>query len=160
MNFSTVVLLIGGVVGLVGGIAGILSWLNQREQTTVLQGQLEVMQEQFRTSTHQEGTAIAWAQKFDEAAEALMRTSPNRITTSPGSTTSAYKYIFKNEDLQRRIETYLGHRQILTNKFVPEILTKEQLQNPVVQHTIQDVLDAVAEFKRDHNDFARTLKLL
>ena len=48
MDLTSLVAFIGGVVGLIGGVAGILSWLNQRKQTTALQGQLAVMREQLQ----------------------------------------------------------------------------------------------------------------
>jgi len=160
MDLSRFLTVIGGIVGLVGGIAGILSWLNQRKQTTVLQGQLEVMREQLHAAKHQEGTATEWARKFDEAAEALAKISPSRITTGPSTIFEAYNYIFRDDDLRRRIEIYLGGRRFWFHTFVPAILGKEHLHNPVIQQTIQDVLDTVAQFKRDHTDFARALKLL
>jgi len=160
MDFSHLAAAIGGVVGLVGGVAGILSWLNQRKQTSVLQGQLEVMREQFQTVKHQEGTATEWARKFDEAAEALAKISPSRITTGPSTIFEGYSYIFKDEDLRRRIEIYLGRRKVWFHGFLPAILGKEQLHNPVIQQTIQEALDTVVQFKRDHTDFARALKLL
>jgi hypothetical protein len=160
MDFSTFVAVTGGIVGLAGGIAGILSWFNQRKQTLVLQGQLEIMREQFRATRHQEGTATEWALKFDEAAEVLAKISPSVITTAPSTICEAYKYIFGDEDLRRRIEIYLGRRKFWFHTFLPAILGKEQLHNPVIQQTIQEVLDTVARFKSDHTDFARALKLL
>jgi hypothetical protein len=160
MDFSRFIAVIGGVVGLVGGFAGILSWLNQRKQTTALQGQLEVMREQLLTVKQLEGTAAEWAGKFDEAAKALIKISPSTIITAPSTATAAYGYIFQDDDLRRRIEIYLGRRRWFKSTFLPTTLGKEQLQNPVVQQTIQRVLDTVAEFKREHTDFARALKLL
>ncbi len=113
-----------------------------------------------KTTKEQEGAAIDWARKFDEAVEALAKISPNRITTGPSTIIEAYAYVFKDADLRRRIEIYLGRRTTWFHTFVPAILGKEQLQNPVLQQTIKDVLNTVAQFKRDHTDFARALKLL
>jgi len=160
VDLPVVLSIAGGIVGLVGGVAGLLSWLNQRKQTTILQGQLAVMREQLQSAKHQEGTATEWARKFDEAAEALSKISASRITTGPSTDIEAYGYVFKQDDLRRRIEIYLGRRKAWFYTFNPAILGKEQLQNPVVQQTIQDVLDTVAQFRKDHTDFARTLKLL
>jgi len=160
MDFASLVALTGGVVGLVGGMAGILSWLNQRKQTAALQGQLAIMREQLQTTKQQEGAATDWARKFDEAVEVVAKISPNRITTGPSTVIEAYGYVFKDGDLRRRIEIYLGRRRTWFHTFIPAILGKEQLQNPVIQQTIKDVLDTVAQFKSDHTDFARTLKLL
>jgi hypothetical protein len=162
MNLQGFVAVIGGVVGLIGGICGILSWLNQRKQTAVLQGQLDVMQKQFQTVKRQEENATECAKKFDQATNALMKISPNNtLPAGPsGTIVDAYRYIFPNEDLRFRIETYLGRRKIFIHTFRPATLTNDQLQNPVVKQTIQDVLDIVELFKRDHTDFARALKLL
>lgn len=160
MDFSSYVAVTGGAVGLAGGIAGILGWLNQRKQTAVLQGQLDVMREQLHAAKHQEGSAMEWARKLDEAGEALAKISPSRITTGPSTIFEAYNYVFNDSDLRRRIEVYLGHRRFWIHTFLPATLGKEQLQNPVVQQTIQEVLETVTQFKRDHPDFARALKLL
>src|SRR5713226_2845274 len=138
MDLTSLVAFIGGVVGLIGGVAGILSWLNQRKQTAVLQGQLAVMQEQLQTTKQQEGAATDWARKFDEAVEALAKISPSTITTGPSIVIEAYAYVFKDADLRRRIEIYLGRRRTWFHTFIPAILGKEQLQNPVLQQTIKD----------------------
>ncbi len=61
VDLPVVLSIAGGIVGLVGGVAGLLSWLNQRKQTTILQGQLAVMREQLQSAKHQEGTATEWA---------------------------------------------------------------------------------------------------
>ena len=160
MDFQNFVAIIGGVVGLVGGLAGILSWHNQRKQNAILQGQLDVMQEQLQTVKRQEGTATEWAGKFDEAADALTKVSPGRVQTGQSTVLKAYEAIFESEDLRRRIESYLGSRKFFFHKFQPAALTREQLQNPVVQQTIQEVLDSVAKFNAEHTDFARALRLL
>jgi hypothetical protein len=72
----------------------------------------------------------------------------------------AYGYVFQDGDQRRRIQIYLGRRRILLHTFIPAVLSKEQLQNPVVQQTLTNVLDTVAQFKLEHTDFARTLKLI
>jgi len=160
MDFQSFIAIIGGVVGLVGGFAGILSWYNQRRQNAILQGQLEVMREQLQTTKRQEGTVTEWASKFDEAAAALTKISPGSVQTGPNTVLVAYEAVFKSGDLRRRIESYLGTRTSWRHKFRPATLTSEQLQNPVVQQTIQDVLDSVEKFKTEHTDFARALRLL
>ena len=160
MDFSGWFANVGGAVGLFGGAAGILSWLNQRKQTKVQEGQLEVMREQFEDAKRQAGTATEWARKFDEAADALIKISPRQITIGPSANREAFAFVFSDEDLRRRIQIYLGRRKIWFHKFMPAILGNEQLSNPVIQETIRDVLNAVAQFKRDHTDFARALKLL
>jgi uncharacterized protein with von Willebrand factor type A (vWA) domain len=160
MDFQSLVTIIGGVVGLVGGLAGILSWHNQRKQNAILQGQLDVMQEQLQTVKRQEGTTTEWDSKFDEDADALTKISPGSVQTGQATVLKAYEAIFKSEDLRRRIEGYLGRRTHFLHKFQPAALTREQLQNPVVQRTIQEVLESVAKFKAEHTDFARALRLL
>ncbi len=137
MDLRGIISIAGGIAGLVGGVAGFLSWLNQRKRTAIMQDQLNVMREQLRSAKHQEGSATEWARKFDEAAEALSKICSNTITTGPSTVVEAYRYVFKQDDLRRRIEIYLGRRKTWVHTFIPAILGREQLQNPVVQQTIQ-----------------------
>jgi hypothetical protein len=48
------------------------------------------MREQFQATKQQEGAATNWARKFDEAVEALVKISPNSITTGPSKFIEAY----------------------------------------------------------------------
>jgi uncharacterized membrane-anchored protein YhcB (DUF1043 family) len=159
VNALTIGAIIGMVVGVVGGICGILSLFYQRKQTKAMADQVKVMQDQLKMVARQEGAASEWASKYDQAAEVLDKLARGFVSTGPSTTADAYNYVFPREELRSRIERYLGHRRKFVPKFKPSPPTKEQLQNPVVQGTIQDVLDAVVKFKAEHTDFARALKL-
>ncbi len=160
MLWPTIAATIGGLVGFIGGICGILSWINQRKQTAVMQDQLNVMRNQFELTSQQEGSAVEWALKFDQAADALVKIAPLFISTGSSKTMYGYDYIFPEGDLRRRIERYLGRHRRFFPAFRPVVPTKEQLQNPVIQKTIQEVLETIGRFKTEHTDFARALKLL
>src|SRR5579872_7514646 len=147
MEWVNIGAVVGMAVAVIGGISGILSLVNQRRQTKVMQDQVQVMQHQLQMLARQEGSVEEWARKFDEAVGILIKIGPRNIPTGPGTAMQAYPGIFSSEDLKGRIERYLGHRRNFVRTFQPFSPTKEQLQNPVVQRTIQDVLDATAKFK-------------
>ena len=144
--------IIGFVMGVVGGISGVFSVLYTRKQA-------KVMQEELGRLLRQDHRAEEWAKKYDEAASLLTRIFSGKFPTGPSIMTGAYTYIFRSDELRGRIERYLGHRSFW-GAFQPTLPTGDQLQNPVVQETIQEVLDLVETFKADHTDFARALGLL
>src|SRR5580765_365365 len=141
--------IIGFVMGVVGGISGVFSVLYTRKQA-------KVMQEELGRLLRQDHRAEEWAKKYDEAASLLTRIFSGKFPTGPSIMTGAYTYIFRSDELRGRIERYLGHRSFW-GAFQPTLPTGDQLQNPVVQETIQEVLDLVETFKADHTDFARAL---
>ena len=160
MSIESLSLVIGAIVGLVGGLCGILGFLNQRKQTAVMQDQLRAMNEQLITARLQEDNVTQWAKRFDEAVHVLAKVSPEFISKGPSTWVSAYLEVFPDADLRRRIDHYLGTRSTWKWKFRPAAISREQLQNIVVQKTISDVLDQAAKFKTEHTDFARALKLI
>src|SRR5713101_4553157 len=131
--------IIGFVMGVVGGISGVFSVLYTRKQA-------RVMQEELGRLLRQDNRAEEWAKKYDEAAALLTRIFPGKFPTGPSVMTGAYTYIFQSEALRGRIERYLGRRGFW-GAFQPTLPTGEQLQNPVIQDTIQQVLDLVEKFK-------------
>lgn len=159
MNALTIGTYIGMAIGGAGGLCGIFSLFYQRRQAAVMADQLKVMREQLDIVSRQEGAVSEWAAKYDQAAAALLKIGTGFISTGPSKSDEAYSYVLPDPELRSRIERYLGHRRSIFPNFKPSPPTKEQLQNPVVQRTIQDVLNAIAKFKSEHTDFARTLKL-
>jgi hypothetical protein len=130
---------------------GILNLLNQRKQTRVMEDQLQMF-------IRREGNVEEWARKYDEAVAPLTKVAAGTITTGPSTSTNAYQYIFSNDNLRSRIERYLG-RPTFFRGFRPTSPTKEQLLSPVIQETIQQVLETITVFRTEHTDYARALKL-
>ena len=153
MDTLTIFSSLGGLVGLVGGICGVLSFINQRKQTKLIEQQFE----SARTVDVQFADSAA---KFDEAVVLLDKIYSQSVTTGPSLQRRAEELVFPSRETRRRIERYLGKAKWLRRGFQPQVLTKEQLLNPVVQQVIGDVLSTVAEFRREHTDWARSLRLL
>jgi hypothetical protein len=149
MQTLTVVL---SIVGAVGGISGLASLFYVRKQTMV-------MQQQMRRLVRHDDSAEGWAKEYDEAASALEKICSGTLMMGPGKTAPAYQFAFPDAALRERIERYLGTRNFW-GKFRPICPTGEQLQNPVLQHTIKEVLETVATFRTEHTDFARSIGLL
>jgi hypothetical protein len=150
---------VGTVLGMIGGICGIASLIIQLLQTKATRDQVRVMRDQLNVIVNQESDAEEWATKYDGAATLLSRIAPGTIIIGPSKTIPAYDQIFADEELRGRIERYLGRRSWWKNEFNASRLTKEQLQNPVIQNTISDVLTKVDKFKAEHTDWARSIGL-
>jgi hypothetical protein len=147
------------VLGMIGGICGIASLIIQLLQTKATRDQVRVMRDQLNVIRNQESDAEEWATKYDGAATLLSRIAAGMIIVGPSKTIPAYDQIFADEELRGRIERYLGRRNWWKNAFNASRLTKEQLQNPVIQNTISDVLNNVDKFKAEHTDWARSIGL-
>ena len=152
MDFTSILALLGGVVGLIGGITGILSWVNQRKQT-------QLIQQQVRAVLIQDERYAEWTRKQEQAMAALTKICAGTVNTGRGMQ-AALTVVFPDKDFRERIGRHLGHIKAFWIKFEPTKLSKEQLLSPVVQQVIQDVLDTVEKFKTEHPDWARATKLL
>jgi len=153
MDTSTILALLGGGVGFCGGICGFLSLIYQRKQT-------RLMQEQMEHGRSEEQTYTEWVVKYDQAIEALIKISPGCVFIAPAKSVAAMRVVFPDEALRRRIQRYLGRRKFFSNKFEPCGLSRELALSGFIQALIQEVLDLVEKFKREHPDWARALKLL
>ncbi len=151
MTPSELIGMLGGAVGLVGGLAGMLSAFYQRKQTRLMQRQIDDLQ--GRDNSYAE-----WTLKWEQAADALKKVYPGYVTVKPSTVTNAYGLVFSAQ-LRQRIEHHLGKKIFWTNKFHPATLSKDELLNPAIQGVIVEVLHTVAEFKKEHTDWSRSLKL-
>lgn len=99
-----------------------------------------------------------WSRKFDTAVRLLLAIEPKIFTDSRGR---AFVYIFPEDDLRSRIETYLIEADLGRNLFKARPVAAELLLMPIVQQTIQQVLDRVQEFrKKDPVSAARSSHLV
>ena len=152
MTPSELVGLLGGTVGLLGGFAGVMSAFYQRKQTRLMQEQIDGLR--GRDTSYAE-----WTEKWERAADVLGKIYPGYIIVQPSTGTNAYGLVF-DAPLRQRIEHHLGKRIFFTNKFHPKVLSKDELLNSVVQEVIEEVLDSVEKFKKEHTDWSRSLRLL
>jgi hypothetical protein len=152
MSIPELIGVLGGVVGLVGGLAGMAGTYYQRKQT-------RLMQEQIYGLRGRDTSYAEWTAKWEQAADVLTKIYPGFLVTNPGTTANALGVVF-TQSLLQRIEHHLGKKVFWTNKFQPKTLSKDELLNPVVQEVINEVLDAVEKFKKEHTDWSRSLKIL
>lgn len=151
MEVVILIALLGGVVGLIGGVCGLIGLIYVRKQTRLLQQQVD-------TVLKQDTDYAEWAGKLEQAVEALTRICGRTVNTGP-SVQAGLAVVFPNENLRKRIDRHIGHAAFW-GKFKPIRLSRDQLLSPVVKKLIQEVLDTTEKFKKEHTDWARSLKLL
>ena len=151
MDVVTLIALLGGIVGLVGGICGLGSLVYTIKQTRLLK-------QQVHADLSKDASYAEWAKKHDQAVDALARICTGTVNTGR-AVQAGLPVIFPDKYFRENINRHLGRAKFFGG-FEPARLSKEQLLNPVVQQLIQEVLDTVDKFKKDHTDWARALKLL
>ena len=105
----------------------------------------------------QERENAAWSNKFVEAISALDNALP-RILIG-GQPSNGFVALIPEEGLRRRIEICLIEPQpyYSGHKVKARTLSAEQLSDPMVRGTIQDVLDCVETLRREKPEIAARL---
>ena len=100
-----------------------------------------------------------WGKKFTNAVSALRNALPRTLTEK--GITPGFKALIPDEEMRYRIENYLIEpQQIYSSQIVrARTVSPEQLRNPLVRQTIQDVLDCVETLKREKPEIAARLHL-
>ncbi|MDA2913259.1 hypothetical protein MYX77_04750 [Acidobacteriia bacterium AH_259_A11_L15] len=152
MEPHIIIAILGGVVGLLGGICGVASLRYVKQQTQLLEKQVNAL-------LHKDESYAHWSTEFDKAAQALRRLYRTVVNQTPTKSVHALRLVIPDRNLRERIELHLGRTNILRNRFHPHVLSMEQLLNPVVQNLITEVLRTVDQFKKEHTDWAREIGL-
>ncbi len=153
MDSSTLFAILGGLVGLAGGISGVLSTVYQRRQTRLVQQQIDAIR-------RQEQKYLESSAKHDEVVDALTKIYGQLVATGYSTHSVADGLVFPDQAFRQHVERHLGRRRRWSGEFEPHRLSKEELLAPPIQQLIQEVLNQVERFKKEHSDWARQLKLL
>jgi hypothetical protein len=111
---------------------------HSRRQTQIMEAQ-EVRRQEDGKNVEE------WSRKFDAVVRLLLAIEPKSFNDSRGR---VFVYIFPEGDLRTRIETYLIEADLGRNHFKARSVSPEVLLMPIVQQTIQQVLDGVEEFRQ------------
>jgi len=135
------------IISLVLSVVAVLiaGWalLYTRRQADYAQRQTNLMEEQDARKKREDATTDEWARKFDDAVGQVVKIAPKNFPSSLGR---VYYYIFSDIDRQQ-IEKYLINADLGRNYYTARQTTGEQLRMPIVQQTIQVVLDKIKKFK-------------
>jgi len=118
--------------------------------------QTQLIEKEQTRKQHEDESAAEWAAKFDEAVRVVQKISTQRISDSVGR---ASCFIFKSEMLRQRIETYLIKQDLGREHFPARKASSDDLRMPIMQQTIQEVLDCVKKFRETDPENARKLGL-
>jgi hypothetical protein len=122
--------------------------LYTKRQADYAKRQTNLMEEQDARKKREDATTGEWARKFDDAVGQVIKIAPKNFPSSLGR---VYDYIFSDIDRQR-IEKYLINADLGRNYYTARQTTGEQLRMPIVQQTIQIVLDKIETFKKTDNN--------
>jgi hypothetical protein len=147
MTVSTISLLLAVIAILVS----LGSVYYTRRQTQLIE------KEQTRKQREDKVTA-EWVAKFELAVDAAVKIAPSWIHSGAGQT-NAYGLLFPDPAFRQLIEAHLIVTDRSRSSYSPRAASVEQLRMPIVQQTIQGVLDCVKKFKETDPENARKLGL-
>jgi len=119
--------------------------------------QTEIMETQETRRRQEERNTAEWVEKFDKAVAAVLKVGPSFIDRGGGTSTNAYGVALPNPEMRQHVETYLVERK--GEHFAARLTNGELLRMPIVQRTIQEVLDCTQKFKENDPDNANRLGL-
>jgi len=138
------------VITLLGFLITLRGWQNQKKQTRLLEQQLKEAKDLDKRVN-------GWYVKHGKAVAFLMKISARWI--GPTTNINAFPEVFPEIFLRSLIETYLGGFSKISDRFEPSKISRDNLLNPVVQKTINDILESVEKFKSEKPDWAKQLDL-
>jgi uncharacterized membrane-anchored protein YhcB (DUF1043 family) len=155
MIFATTISLILSAAALGVSVA---AFVYARRSFSAQKRQTEIMERQEARKQREDQSTVEWAAKFDEAVRLVQSIGPKFMQT-PQALTTAYGSIFADATMRHRIETYLINADPGRKRFSARQANSEHLRMPIVQQTIQDVLDCVKRFKENQPESAKNLGL-
>lgn len=119
--------------------------------------QLKVMQKQLGLTTSENKEKKDWADKHDRARALVLKTGKQL----PGVGWGYERVFWHDEILRHQIETYIVDKDLTARppRLKPRDIEPDQLLLPAVQRVIQQTIDTVERFKREHPEESAKLGL-